>query len=159
MIRLLILSAIALGLTFPISGQTTTTLTPEEANRVKAWRTSHPQFEPIAKAQLSRLSEYTKLRLYGNENSLFYEGTLTMADIEAFLAGTRPDFIQHLAAPYEKWRVTQWIDEHEDEIPIWSRADFNALSPDEQAKLQAENAFIYQGDFPTLAEIRAYEED
>ncbi|MEM6297896.1 MAG: hypothetical protein AAF740_04310 [Bacteroidota bacterium] len=147
---ILILPILFLGLSFSY-GQ-------GDAAQVKEWRASHPEVKPISKEQFQRLSEYGQLRAYGNENILFYEGELQMADIEVFSAGERPEFVQHLAQPYEKWRVTQWIDEHEDEISIWSRADFEQLTEDEQATLLNQNAFIYEGDFPTLAEIKAYEE-
>ncbi len=155
MTRIFIIFSLSFMYSFIAFSQTS--VTPEEAKKIKAWMLNHEDYRFIALTVFENMSERDQKFYRSSDKVIFYKRELRFADIELHEAGHPLPYLLLTQSEFKEWEQTDnWISDHKREVHVCSKTEFEAYTESKKTSILASPHIIYTGRFLTFKEIEEY---
>lgn len=125
---------------------------------IAEWQKTHPEVIFIEQSTYNSFSEEQLNKL--NDNIIIFNTEIEADDIKSYLTKKSSKLHPNAAFDYSDQNaefIKQWIGQNK-HITTISLQDYNALPMVERAKLNENDALVFDGEFLTLNDIEGYEE-
>lgn len=125
---------------------------------IAEWQKTHPEVIFIEQSTYNSFSEEQLEKL--NNNIIVFNTEIQEDDIKSYLTQKSSKLHPNAVFDYSDVNaefIKQWVGQNK-HITIISLQGYNALSMEERAKLNENDALVFDGEFLTLNDIEGYEE-